>query len=121
MPYTTLLTEKKDQIGTITFNRPDILNALSQLGFREFIQALKEMDADDGIRVVVITGAGHAFSAGLDIDEARQGPPETGLAGGAVTGHSGVDPAHHEEHEKAHYRFDQWGCGRRWLYHCAGL
>ena len=79
MSYTTLVTEKKDQIGTITFNRPDVLNALSQLGFREFIQALKEMDADDGIRVVVITGAGRAFSAGLDIDEARQGPPETGL------------------------------------------
>lgn len=79
MPYTTLLIEKKEQIGTITFNRPDMLNALSQLGFREFIQALKEIDADDGIRVVVITGAGRAFSAGLDIDEARQGPPETGL------------------------------------------
>jgi len=79
MPYATLLTEKKDLIGTITFNRPEMLNALSQLGFREFIEALKEMDADDGIRVVVITGAGRAFSAGLDIDEARQGPPETGL------------------------------------------
>jgi 2-(1,2-epoxy-1,2-dihydrophenyl)acetyl-CoA isomerase len=79
MAYTTLLIEKKDQIGTITFNRPDILNALSQLGFQEFIQALKEMDADEGIRVVIITGAGRAFSAGLDVEEARQGPPETGL------------------------------------------
>jgi len=79
MSYATLLIEKKEQIGTITFNRPEKLNAFSQLGFREFIQALKEMDGDEGIRVVAITGSGRAFSAGLDIDEARQGPPETGL------------------------------------------
>ncbi len=79
MSYTTLLIEKKEQVGTITFNRPEMLNAFSQLGFREFIQALKEMDGDREIRVVVVTGAGRAFSAGLDVDEARQGPPETGL------------------------------------------
>jgi len=79
MPYTTLLIEKKEQIATITFNRPETLNAFSALSFREFIQALKEMDADEGIRVVIITGAGRAFSAGLDLDEARKGPPESGL------------------------------------------
>jgi len=79
MAYTTLLIEKKDQIGKITLNRPEMLNAFSQLGFREFIQALKEMDADGEIRVVTITGSGRAFSAGLDVEEARKGPPETGL------------------------------------------
>ena len=48
MSYATLLIEKKEQVGTITFNRPEMLNAFSRLGFQEFIQALKEMDADEG-------------------------------------------------------------------------
>lgn len=76
MKYETLLVEKKDNIGTITFNRPDKLNSLTHDGFHEFIQALLEMDSDDEIRVVIITGAGRAFSAGVDIDEASKGPSD---------------------------------------------
>lgn len=79
MEYTTLLLEKKDKIGTITLNRPDKLNALSQKAFNEFITALTEMDEDSDVRVVIITGAGRAFSAGLDLDEAREGPGEAAL------------------------------------------
>jgi 2-(1,2-epoxy-1,2-dihydrophenyl)acetyl-CoA isomerase len=79
MNYSTLLIEKKEKIGTITLNRPEILNALSALAFQEFIAALHEVDQDDEIRVVIITGAGRAFSAGLDLEEAKQGPSEFDL------------------------------------------
>jgi enoyl-CoA hydratase/carnithine racemase len=79
MQYTTLLVAKKEKIGTITFNRPDKLNAFSEEAFREFIEALNEMDRDNEVGVVIITGAGRAFSAGLDLDEARQGPSESSL------------------------------------------
>jgi enoyl-CoA hydratase/carnithine racemase len=79
MNYSTLLIEKKDNIGTITLNRPDILNALSAVAFQEFIAALHEVDRDDEIRVVIITGAGRAFSAGLDLEEAKRGPSEFDL------------------------------------------
>ena len=121
MSYATLLIEKKEQIGTIVFNRPEMLNAFSQLGFREFIQALKEMDADDGIRVVIITGSGRAFSAGLDIDEARQGPPETGLQVTPLQDTVAWIPHIMSEHAEACHRFDQRPCGRGRLHHCPGV
>jgi enoyl-CoA hydratase/carnithine racemase len=79
MEYKTLVITRKDRVGTITFNRPDKLNALSGEAFKEFIAALHEVDEDSGVGVVVITGAGRAFSAGLDMDEARKGPSEMDL------------------------------------------
>jgi enoyl-CoA hydratase/carnithine racemase len=79
MKYTTLLVEKRERIGILTFNRPEKLNALNEQSFSEFIEALSDMDQDNGIRVVIVTGAGRAFSAGLDLDEARKGPSESGL------------------------------------------
>lgn len=79
MSYTTLLLEKKDKIGTITFNRPDMMNAFNATSFQEFIEALHEMDNDDSIRVVIVTGAGRAFSGGLDLEEAEKGPSEFDL------------------------------------------
>jgi len=79
MNYTTLILEKKDKIGTITFNRPEILNAFNATSFNEFIQALHELDNDESIMVVIITGAGRAFSGGLDLEEAKKGPSEFDL------------------------------------------
>jgi enoyl-CoA hydratase/carnithine racemase len=78
MEYKTLIVEKKEHIGTIKFNRPEKLNALTSQGFDEFIQALSEMDKDDGVKVVVVTGSGRAFSAGLDMSEASR-DAEAGL------------------------------------------
>jgi 2-(1,2-epoxy-1,2-dihydrophenyl)acetyl-CoA isomerase len=72
MEYTTLIVEKKEHIGTVKFNRPEKLNAMSNQGFDEFVQALLAMDRDDEVRVVIVTGAGRAFSAGLDLNEARK-------------------------------------------------
>lgn len=79
MKYATLLVEKKERIGTITFNRPEKLNALNEQCIGEFIEALSDIDRDNEIRVVIITGAGRAFSAGLDLDEASKGPSESAL------------------------------------------
>lgn len=76
MEYTTLLVEKEETIGTITFNRPEKLNAFTPETFAEFIDALLNMDADDAVRVVIITGAGKAFTVGLDINQAVKGPSD---------------------------------------------
>ncbi len=79
MPYNTLLLEKKGNIGIVTFNRPEKLNAFNREAFREFIEVLGEIDKDEEIRVLVITGAGRSFSSGLDLEEAKQGPDEDAL------------------------------------------
>jgi enoyl-CoA hydratase/carnithine racemase len=79
MTYTTLLLEKKDRIASIQFNRPDKLNALSAFVFEEFISALHEVDRDDEARVLIVTGSGRAFSAGLDLEEAKKGPSASDL------------------------------------------
>lgn len=76
MEYKTLLLDREGGVGTLTLNRPDKMNAFTQEMFREFIAGLLELDEDDGVRIVVITGAGKAFTVGLDIAEAGQGPTE---------------------------------------------
>jgi enoyl-CoA hydratase/carnithine racemase len=72
--YKTLLLDRVDNIGTITLNRPDKLNAFTFEAFHEFIKALLDVDGDDDVKVVIITGAGKAFTVGLDISEASEGP-----------------------------------------------
>jgi len=79
MPYETLLFEKKEQIGILTFNRPEKLNAFNRQAFKDFIEALGEIDKDNEVRVLIITGAGRAFSAGLDLEEAQKGPDKDAL------------------------------------------
>jgi len=62
-----LLTEKKGNIGVITLNRPDKLNAFNdELSFR-LQDALKEMEKDKDVRVIVLTGAGRGFCSGQDL------------------------------------------------------
>jgi enoyl-CoA hydratase len=70
MTYSTLILEKKNGVGIITLNRPEKLNALSTTLFTEFDQALTELEEDEEVRVLLVTGAGdRAFSAGADIHE----------------------------------------------------
>jgi 2-(1,2-epoxy-1,2-dihydrophenyl)acetyl-CoA isomerase len=64
--------EVDDDIATVTLDRPDKLNALSNELARELLDALKRASTDDRARAVVITGAGRAFSAGGDIARMRQ-------------------------------------------------
>src|SRR5438105_12284195 len=70
MAYECILTERFDAVAVITLNRPDKLNALSFPLVRELDEALTQYEADEGIKAVILTGAGErAFSAGADIHE----------------------------------------------------
>ncbi|MGC8749959.1 enoyl-CoA hydratase/isomerase family protein [Hydrotalea sp.] len=68
--YSTILTELKNNIFTITINRPDKLNALNKAVFEDLNKALDEVYTNEEILSAVITGAGNkAFVAGADITE----------------------------------------------------
>ena len=75
-----------DRVGIITLNRPEKLNALSQELLYDFDAALHDMEADHTIRVIVVKGAGRAFSAGYDLTPSQK----TG-ADAVVRRHRGVD------------------------------
>lgn len=79
MAYDNLLFEVSEQIARITFNRPNVLNALNRRTMDELGDCLKKVRADDAIRVVILTGAGEkAFIAGADINELSQQTPVNG-------------------------------------------
>ncbi|MFI5266240.1 MAG: enoyl-CoA hydratase/isomerase family protein [Chloroflexota bacterium] len=67
MSYESVLYEKSGPVATITFNRPQTLNAISRDLENELHQALDEADADESVRAIILTGAGRAFSAGYDV------------------------------------------------------
>jgi len=69
MDYETLLTEKKDGLAFVTLNRPDKFNTFSTRLAQELNGALYEFEKDDEVRVVIVKGAGKAFSTGIDIAE----------------------------------------------------
>jgi len=72
MAYQNIIIEKEENIGTITFNRPDAMNALNNQTRAEFAAAIAEVAADDNINVLILTGSGKAFVAGSDIKEFSQ-------------------------------------------------
>lgn len=67
MDFETIILEKKDNIATLTFNRPKLFNAYSQKMTNELKAALDEVARDSSIRVLVLKGAGDNFLAGADI------------------------------------------------------
>lgn len=70
MVYATLRVERSEEgFATIVFNRPDKLNTLSIQLRQEFAQAVDTLQADPAVHVLILTGAGRAFTAGLDLDE----------------------------------------------------
>ena len=71
-PYETLLVEQRQHVAYVTLNRPTALNALNTALRRDLQQCFTDLQADPGVRVVVITGAGRAFCAGADIKEWRE-------------------------------------------------
>ncbi|MDP2085839.1 MAG: enoyl-CoA hydratase [Gemmobacter sp.] len=73
-----LLETVAEGIATLTLNRPDRLNALNAALRAALAEALRRADADPAVRVIVLTGAGRAFCAGLDLTElADHGPDVT--------------------------------------------
>src|SRR3954453_23092740 len=86
--YEEIAYEVADHVATITLDRPDKLNAFTGTMMRETIAAFDEADADDDVRVVVVTGRGRGFCAGADL----------GTGGGTfdnaeAVGLSGLHPA----------------------------
>ena len=73
MSYETITLEKKDHVARLTLNRPERLNALNRLMFRELNAALADVSGDREMRALVLTGAGRAFCASADIKEEREG------------------------------------------------
>ena len=69
MPYECILTETDGNVGVITLNRPDALNAFNRQLMDELTDAVKAFEADDAIGCMVITGSEKAFAAGADIKE----------------------------------------------------
>ena len=80
--YADLLFEIDSNVATITLNRPDRLNAISGPMLESLSQALRDADHDRDVRVIVITGAGRGFCAGLDLKD---------LVAGTGIGSNGAD------------------------------
>ena len=67
MTFTEIDYSVADHIATITLSRPDKLNAFTGVMMKELIAAFDKADADDDVRVVIVTGAGRGFCAGADL------------------------------------------------------
>src|SRR6478672_11168036 len=91
-----LLIDTQDRVRTLTLNRPQSRNALSAELRRRFFGALRDAQADEGVDVVIVTGADPVFCAGLDLKElgdttqlpdiSPQWPPMTKPVIGAING-----------------------------------
>lgn len=70
--YETIKVEYANRIATVTLNRPEKLNPLGIKTVEELLSFCADVESHNEVRVVVITGAGRAFSAGMDADDMRQ-------------------------------------------------
>ena len=82
MPYEQITYDVRDRIATITLNRPERLNAWTKIMQRELKAAFETAGADDGVRVIVVTGAGRGFCAGADMEDLNVRVQEGGHPGG---------------------------------------
>ncbi len=69
MSYPSLLLEQADGLATLTINSPETLNSLHSGLLRELAAALQELEADQGVAAIILTGTGKAFVAGADIKQ----------------------------------------------------
>jgi 2-(1,2-epoxy-1,2-dihydrophenyl)acetyl-CoA isomerase len=73
MSYKLITVETKDNIATLTLNRPDKLNCLNAAILHEMVKALKELGEDENVKALILTGAGRAFCSGADLTEPPYG------------------------------------------------
>ena len=71
MSYTNIIVEKKNNIGYIIINKPQVLNALDKTVLKELLAAVDDFEADPSIKVALITGKDKAFVAGADIKQMK--------------------------------------------------
>tara|TARA_B110000008_G_scaffold275109_1_gene312015 strand:- start:1127 stop:1948 length:822 start_codon:yes stop_codon:yes gene_type:complete len=70
MPNETVLFDNEDGIATVTLNRPESLNSMNDALMQDISSAMKMVEEDESVRVLVITGAGRGFCSGADLNEA---------------------------------------------------
>ena len=75
MEFETVIYDKKDQVAVVTLNRPKVLNAMNKQLWLDLRGAFLAARADDGVRVVILTGQGRAFSTGADLKDSRDRTP----------------------------------------------
>ena len=73
MSFDDVLLETQDGVATVTFNRPNRLNAMSSAGFGRLRDVLEEIRNDDAVRALVLTGVGRGFCAGGDLNDMAAG------------------------------------------------
>ena len=71
MNYTQILLEESGGIATITLNRADKLNAYTTVMGDEVTHAFRSLQREDDVRAVILTGAGRAFCAGVDLEHLK--------------------------------------------------
>ncbi|MDH5356424.1 MAG: enoyl-CoA hydratase-related protein [Gammaproteobacteria bacterium] len=87
MSYETILLERKQSVGLITLNRPEVMNALCEALFNELADAIDELESDNSVAAIVITGNDRAFAAGADIVEMKDKTYADMLADSGLTKH----------------------------------
>jgi enoyl-CoA hydratase len=94
-----LLIERRDGVTTLTLNRPQAMNALSRALRRALVKTFAALASDEETRVVILTGSGRAFCAGLDLKELSG--ESGGAAAGSAANQGGADRATPNETEAA--------------------
>ncbi len=75
--FTVISCDVKDEVATITLQRPDKLNTLRDQSNIEMTRAFDQLAANDKVKVIVLTGEGRAFCAGYDVSEGPDMPART--------------------------------------------
>lgn len=107
MSYEDILYDARDGVAVITLNRPDRLNAWRAQMDGEVRAAMRAAADDDGVRVIVLTGAGRGFCAGADMNTLQGIQGEVGAGGSPSAGRNPVvfDPAAREDFKKTYSYF----------------
>ena len=92
MSEPVILVEKSGAVATVTLNRPGAMNALSRDLRTAIAETFEELEADENIRVAILTGAGKAFCAGLDLKELGGDASAAGGGGGVNATVNDKDP-----------------------------
>ena len=76
MDFEEIIYDQDGHVVTITLNRPAVMNALSMKTYREFEEALNRANADESVRVIIITGEGRGFCSGDDVRQVMLSPEQ---------------------------------------------
>ena len=79
MMYETIIFEKENGTAVITLNRPEKLNAVNMTMRTEILSVLSDVEADEEVKVLIVTGSGRGFCAGADINEFAAGTEDEEL------------------------------------------